>query len=112
MKDHFDHDSLEVLRDRISGPDVHNIEVTATARLCEPEMARPLRATREFSALRQRLPELTGWLLEHSVCAAAMEGTGIFWKAPYPKFAADHAHRVQEGQPVRVDVGLQGGLVH
>lgn len=54
MNDRFDHDSLEVLRDRISGPEIHN----------------------------------------------------IFWKAPYPKLAANHAHRMQEGQSVRVAVGL------
>ena len=56
--------------------------VTATVRLCEPGMARPLRATRQFSALPQGLGELTGWPLGHAVTAAAMEGTGISWKAP------------------------------
>ena len=83
VTDHFDHDSLEVLRPRVAGLDVHKMQVTATVRLCEPGMARPLRATREFSALAQGLGELTGWLLGHAVTAAAMEGTGIFWKAPY-----------------------------
>ena len=83
VTDHFDHDSLEVLRPRVAGLDVHKMQVTATVRLCEPDMDRPLRATREFSALPQGLRELTGWLLGHAVTAAAMEGTGIFWKAPY-----------------------------
>ena len=35
-----------------------------------------LRTTREFSAL-------CDWLLHYGVSAPAMEGTGIFWKAPY-----------------------------
>ena len=63
VKDHFDHDSLEVIRPRIAGLDVHRMEVTAIVRLCEPDMDRPQRATREFSALPQGRGELTGWLL-------------------------------------------------
>lgn len=59
------------------------MQVTATVRLCDPGMDRPLRATREFSVLPQGLGELTGWLRGHAVTAAAMEGTGICWKAPY-----------------------------
>ena len=83
VTDRFDRDSLEVLRPRVAGLDVHKLQVTATVRLCEPGMDQPLRATREFSALPRGLGELTAWLLGHAVTAAAMEGTGIFWKAPY-----------------------------
>ena len=63
VTDHFDHGSLEVLRPRAAGLDVHKMRITATVRLCEPGMPRPLRATREFSALPPGLRELTGWLL-------------------------------------------------
>ena len=83
VTDHFDRDSLEVLRPRVAGLDVHKLAITATVRLCEPGMAQPLRATREFSALPRGLSDLTAWLGGHAVSAAAMEGTGIFWKAPY-----------------------------
>ena len=79
---HFDYDFLEVLRPRVAGLDIRKLQVTATVRLCEPGMARPLCATRVFSALPQGLGELTVWLLGHAVTAAAVEGTGIFWKAP------------------------------
>lgn len=88
MTDRFDHDSLEVLRPRVKGLDVHRMQVTAAVRLCEPGMARPLRATREFSALPPGLRDLTPWLLGHFVTAAAMEGAGIFCKAPFEALEA------------------------
>ena len=78
VTDQFDHDSLEVIRPRVAGLDVHKMQVTATVRLCEPDIDRPLCATREFSALPRGLGELTGWLLGHSVTADAMEYTGIY----------------------------------
>ena len=34
--DHFDRDSLEVLRPRVAGLDVRKLAITATVRLCEP----------------------------------------------------------------------------
>ena len=74
-KDHFDHDSLEVLRPRVAGVDVHKMQVRATMRLCEPDRSRPSRATRESSVLPP-------WLFGHSVPAAATEGTGILSDAP------------------------------
>ena len=79
----FSPDSLDVLRPRVAGLDVHKMQVTTTVRLCDPGAERPLRATREFSALPAGLRAMTDWVLSHGVTAAAMEGTGIFWKAPY-----------------------------
>ena len=38
---------------------------------------------REFSALPDGLRAMTGWLRSHGVTAAAMEGTGVYWKAPF-----------------------------
>lgn len=60
VTDQFDHDSLGDLRPSVAGLDVHTMQVTATVRLGEPEMDRPLPATREFSALPQGPGELTG----------------------------------------------------
>lgn len=79
VADHFDPDSLEVLRPRVARLEAHEMQVEATVRLCEPGMDRPLRATREFSALPKGLCEPTGRCRGHAVPAAAIEGTGIFW---------------------------------
>ncbi len=46
--DHFDQDSLDVPHPRVAGLDVHKMQITATVGLCEPGMARPLHATREW----------------------------------------------------------------
>ena len=43
--DHFDHDSLEAVRPRVAGPDVHRMQTAAAARPCGPATPRPLRAT-------------------------------------------------------------------
>lgn len=72
---------------KVSGPaqaaglDVHKMQITASVRLCGRDG--PQAATRQFSALRDGLRGLWAWLLSHGVSAAAMEGTGIFWKAPF-----------------------------
>ena len=60
----------------MTGLDLHKMPITAT-------MPQPLHATCEFSALPSGLRELTGWLLGHSVTAAAMDGRGTLWKAPF-----------------------------
>ena len=113
MTDRFDHDSLEVLRPRVARLDVHRMQVTAAVRLCEPGMARPLRATRKFSALPLGLRDLTAWLLGHSVPAAATEGAGIFWKTPFEAleeaglqvelFHARHVRRIRGRKTDRND---------
>ena len=82
-QDAFSPDTLDVLRPRVAGIDVHKMQVTATVRLCDPGCRQPQCATREFSALPGGLRAMAGWALSHGVTAAAMEGTGIFWKAPY-----------------------------
>ena len=41
----FDHDSLEAVRPRVAGLDVHRTRITAAARPCGPAVRRPLRAT-------------------------------------------------------------------
>ena len=81
--DQFQADDLHVVRPRAAGLDVHKMAITATVRLCEPGQGLPRMATRQFSALPNGLRALTAWLGEHGVTAAAMEGTGIYWLAPY-----------------------------
>ena len=40
-------------------------------------------AVREFSALPDGLRAMTDWLRGHGVTVATMEGTGVYWKAPF-----------------------------
>ena len=75
-------DSLHVLHPRAAGLDVHKMQITAAVRLAQPQ-GHPLTATQEFSTLPSGLQRLTRWLLSYGVSAAGMEGTGIFWKAPF-----------------------------
>ena len=75
-------DELHVVHARAGGLDVHKMQVTASVRLCQPGGGVEC-ATRQFSALPDGLDALTRWLAGHRVTAAAMEGTGIFWKAPF-----------------------------
>ncbi len=75
-------DAMHVVHARAAGLDVHKMQVTASVRLCQPGGGVQC-ATRQFSALPDGLGALTRWLASHRVTAAAMEGTGIFWKAPF-----------------------------
>ena len=75
-------DSLHVVHRCAAGLDVHKMQITASVRLAQPR-GDPLTATEEFGAVPDGLRNLTHWLLCHGVSAAAMEGTGIYWKAPF-----------------------------
>ncbi len=79
----IEHDLLHVVEARAAGLDVHKMQVTASVRLCEQAGQPPVCHTGEFSALPEGLGQLTDWLLGHGVSAAAMEGTGVYWLAPY-----------------------------
>ena len=68
---------------RAAGLDVHKMQITATVRLCEAGSGPARTATRTFSALPDGLRAMTDWLSGHGVTAAAMEGTGVYWKAPF-----------------------------
>jgi len=76
-------DDMHVVHPRAAGLDVHKMHVTATVRLCEAGSGPARTATREFSALPAGLRAMTDWLRGHGVTAAAMEGTGVYWKAPF-----------------------------
>ena len=53
--------------------------------------------TRTFSALAPGLAELVAWVTSHGVEAAALEGTGVYWQAPWDALT---------------DAGIQGQLLH
>ena len=90
-------DTMHVACPRAAGLDVHKMQVTASVRLCAPGGGAARTATRTFSALPHGLRELTDWLRDHGVTAAAMEGTGVYWKAPFEALedAAIHADLLQ-----------------
>ena len=76
-------DDMHVICPRAAGLDVHKMCITAAVRLCEAGGGPARTAVREFSALPDGLRAMTDWLRGHGVTAAVMEGTGIFWKAPF-----------------------------
>ena len=104
-------DDLHVVCARAAGLDVHKMHVTATVRLCEAGSGPARTATREFSALPDGLRAMTEWLCGHGVTAAAMEGTGVYWKAPLEALEdagiqADlhHAQQVKQIRGKKTDV--------
>ena len=76
-------DDMHVVWPRAAGLDVHKMCITAAVRLCEAGRGLARTAVREFSALPDGLRAMTDWLRSHCVTAAAMEGTGVYWKAPF-----------------------------
>ena len=104
-------DDMHVVCARAAGLDVHKMHVTATVRLCEAGSGPARTATREFSALPDGLRAMTEWLRGHGVTAAAMEGTGVYWKAPFEALEdagiqADlhHAQQVKQIRGKKTDV--------
>ena len=75
-------EGLHIVRPRAAGLDVHKMEITATVRLCEGE-GEPVMETRCFSTLPSGLDEMVAWLSDHGVEAAVVEGTGVYWQAPF-----------------------------
>ena len=88
---------------RAAGLDVHKTRITAALRVCEAGGGPARVMTREFSALPDGLQTMTDWLLGHGVTAAALENTGVYWKAAFEAledagFRADlyHAEHVRQ----------------
>ncbi len=103
-------DALHVVHPRAAGLDVHKMEITATVRLCD-EPGEPVCETRSFSALPPGLDELAEWLVGHEVSAAAMEGTGVYWRAPWDRLSEAgievqllHAQHVKQLRGRKTDV--------
>jgi transposase len=104
-------DDLHVVHARAAGLDVHKMSITATVRLCEAQGGESRCETREFSALPKGLGEMVEWLLGHGVTAAGMEGTGIYWQAPWQalddagiKVELYHAQHVKQLRGRKTDV--------
>ncbi len=104
-------DDMHVVWPRAAGLDVHKMCITAAVRLCEAGRGLARTAVREFSALPDGLRAMTDWLRSHGVTAAAMEGTGVYWKAPFEALEdagihADllHAQHVKQIRGKKTDV--------
>ena len=76
-------DTLHVVHARAAGLDVHKMQITVSVRLCVPGAGEPQVETRTFEALASGLDAMVAWLRERSVEAAVMEGTGVYWLAPF-----------------------------
>ena len=98
--DNLNPDDMHVVCSRAAGIDVHKMQVTATVRICEAHRKPPRVALRTFSALPGGLRAMTDWLRDHGVTAAALESTGVYWKAPYEALedAGIQAHLHHAGQ--------------
>lgn len=81
-------DTLHVVHARAAGLDVHKMQITVSVRLCVPGAGEPQVDTRTFEALASGLDEMVRWLGERGVEAAVMEGTGIYWLAPFEALEA------------------------
>ena len=104
-------DELHVVHARAAGLDVHKMEITATVRLCLAD-GPPVSETRRFEALPAGLGRMVGWLRGHRIEAAAMEGTGVYWEAPYDALADAgmevqllHAQHVKQLRGRKTDIG-------
>ena len=76
-------DTLHIVHARAAGLDVHKMQITASVRLCTPGAGEPQVETHTFEALASGLDAMVAWLRERAVDAAVMEGTGIYWLAPF-----------------------------
>ena len=81
-------DTLHVVHARAAGLDVHKMQITVSVRSCAPGAGEPQVETRTFEALASGLDAMVAWMRECSVDAAVMEGTGIYWLAPFEALEA------------------------
>ena len=75
-------DEMHVAAPRAAGIDVHKMQLTVSLRLAGPGAESTLALTRTFGTDPPALAAMTGWLAEHEVSAAVMEGTGVCWERP------------------------------
>jgi len=57
--------------------------MTVSLRLREPGEAPPVAITRTFPTNPSGLRDIVGWLGEHKVVEATMQGTSIYWERPF-----------------------------
>lgn len=73
---------FDVTHPRVAGLDVHKDQITACVRVQLPDH-KPWAQSREFDSTPPGLIALRDWLLHHQVTHVAMEGTGVYWMAPW-----------------------------
>lgn len=81
-------DSLHVVHARAAGLDVHKMQITVSIRSCAAGGGEPQIETRTFEALPSGLDQMVAWMLDQEVDGAVMEGTGIYWLAPFEALEA------------------------
>lgn len=72
---------MDILMECCCGLDIHKDMVEAC--ILKGTLERPEAIRARFSADRQALRELAGWLGEHECYYVAMESTGIYWRTVY-----------------------------
>ena len=104
-------DSLHVVHARAAGLDIHKMQITVSIRICAPGGGEPRIETRTFEALPSGLDEMVAWMLDQEVGGAVMEGTGIYWLAPFEALEAAgiavslvNAHQVKQLKGRKTDV--------
>ena len=73
--------SVDRIRDRVAGLDVHRDSVVACLRLAVGGDIETVK--RSFSTMSAGVSELAVWLSEHQVGTVVMEATGVYWKPVY-----------------------------
>ena len=81
-------DTVHVVHARAAGIDVHKLQITASICICAPGGGEPQVETRTFEALPSGIGEMVAWMLARKVDATVMEGTGIYWVAPFKALEA------------------------
>ncbi len=83
MHDHFVADAMRVAVPRAAGVDVHKMQLTVAVRLHGRDGEDAQASIRIFRTDPAALQECSAWLQQHGVTSAVMEGTGVYWLAPF-----------------------------
>ncbi len=111
QNDHFVPDTMHVAVPGAAGIDVHKMQLTAAVRLYGPDGDDAQASIRIFGTDPPALKEFTDWLNSHGVTSAVMEGTGVYWIAPfraledagiYPQLV--HAQHVRQIKGRKTDI--------
>ena len=110
LTDEFQPDDFAIVHACAAGLDVHKMQITATIRH-QPPSGAATTLTQAFSALPSGLAVLCAWLQRHAVDAALMEGTGVYWQAPFEALedaglavTLVNAHQVKQLKGHKTDV--------
>lgn len=110
VTDTFQPDAFTIVHACAAGLDVHKMQITATIRR-QPPTGPASMLTTAFSALPSGLAALCAWLQQHAVDAALIEGTGVYWQAPFEALedaaipvTLVNAHQVKQLKGKKTDV--------